>query len=62
MSKAPSSFPQKRPESFPFRAGRGNATATIYRTTSKGYDEFKLPYVENGQRKAYAMASSRAVV
>ena len=49
--KAPTNFPMEAPENYPFRAGRGNATATIYRTASQGYDEFKLPYVDGGIRR-----------
>lgn len=51
MNAIPKSFPRETPASFPFKAGRGNASATIYKTTSRGYVEFKIPYVDRGVRK-----------
>jgi integrase len=51
MKRTPTEFPKEKPKTFPFRAGRGSAAATMYRVSDKGYDVFKLPYQDNGHRK-----------
>lgn len=55
MKKTPSEFPKQAPESFPFKAGRGNSLVTMYRNSDRqgdtDYDVFKLPYQHDGQRK-----------
>lgn len=55
--KTPASFPVVAPKVFPFKAGRGNATATIYRTTSRGYDEYKLPYTDAAGRRFHRFST-----
>src|SRR5438105_1910842 len=42
----------KLPGKFPVQIKRGNVTLKIYRTSNKGYDEFKLVYYgADGNRK-----------
>jgi integrase len=44
-------FPKQRPEGFPLKAIRGNASATIYLIHDAKGDCFRLPYQEAGKRK-----------
>src|SRR6266481_762381 len=61
MKKTPSEFPQDRPSAKSFKGGfkavQGHAGATIYWTSTNGYDEFKLPYQENGKRKFHRFST-----
>lgn len=58
-------FPKRKPGIFPLKAGEGHAVVTMYRIKDKGYDVFKLPFTDNGQRKfhrfpAYPAARNKA--
>src|SRR5262245_49109628 len=47
----------KLPDKFPVKIKRGNVTVKIYRTSNKGYDEFKLAYYDTtGKRVLKAFA------
>jgi integrase len=58
--KTPIEFPIKNPDSFPFKAGRSNATATMYRVNDRDYEVFKIPFQDNGQRKFHSFPNYEA--
>ena len=53
------------PKKFPVEIRKGNSVVKIYRHTNKGYEEFKVAFYDNGQRKLetfadYSRAKNRA--
>jgi integrase len=50
-AKAPASFPAAQPEVFPFSAGPATGAIRMYRTKTRSFDEFKIPFQKDGTRR-----------
>ena len=47
----------RREQQFPVKVKRGSVEIKIYRTTSRGYDQFTVSYYQDSQRKRIAFST-----